>query len=61
MMDAREPFEKVEDFIDEAQALDGNQKAGLWLLAWSMRSSPVQLREARAMFGAAAWWGRLKV
>ena len=47
MMDASEPFSKVEDFIDQAPALDGNQKAALWLLAWSMRSNPVQRREAR--------------
>lgn len=57
MMDAREPFGKVEDFINHARALDGNQKAALWLLAWSMRSSPVQRHEARAMLGATTWWG----
>jgi hypothetical protein len=58
MMDAREPFGRVENFIDQARALDGDQKAALWLLAWSMRSSPVQRREARAMLGTATrWWG----
>jgi hypothetical protein len=57
MMDASEPFWKVEDFIDQAQALDGNQKAALWLLAWSMRSNPVQRREAREMLGATPRWG----
>jgi len=49
MMDAGEPLWRVEDFIDQARALDGNQKAALWLLAWSMRSNPVQRREAREM------------
>ena len=57
MMDASEPFGKVEDFIDRARALDGHQKAALWLLAWSMRSSLVQRREARAILGATTSWG----
>jgi hypothetical protein len=57
MMDASEPFGKVEDFIDQARALNGNQKAALWLLAWSMRSNPVQRREAHEMLGATTWWG----
>ena len=52
MMDTREPFGKVEDFINQAKALDANQKAALWLLAWSMRSGFVQRREARAMVSA---------
>ena len=55
MMDAGEPFWVVEDFIDQAPALDGNQKAALWLLAWSMRSNPVQRREA-ANVGATTRW-----
>ena len=57
MMDAGKPFGRVEDFIDQAAALDGNQKAALWLLAWSMRSSPVQRREARELLGATTGWG----
>jgi hypothetical protein len=60
MMDAGEPFWVVEDFIDRAPALDGIQKAALWLLGWSMRSSPVQRREAREMLGATTTgWGGL--
>ena len=57
MMDASKPFRSVEDFIDGAGALDGNQKAALWLLAWSMRSNLVQRREAREMLGATTLWG----
>ena len=59
MMDTGEPFSRVEDFIDQAPALDGNQKAALWLLAWSMRSNPVQRREAREMLGLTTEWGAL--
>ena len=59
MMDSSEPFGKVEDFIDQARSLDGDQKAALWLLAWSMRSNPVQRREAREMLGVTAGWGAL--
>jgi hypothetical protein len=55
MMDSREPFHAVEEFINEA-VLSGDQKAALWLLAWSLRSSLVQRREARAIVGATGWW-----
>jgi hypothetical protein len=56
MMDASEPFGAVEDFINGAAVLNVNEKAALWLLAWSLRSSLVQRREARQMLGAAGWW-----
>ena len=59
MMNASEPFSKVEEFIDQAPALDGNQKAALWLLAWSMRSNSVQRREAREMLSFTTGWGAL--
>ena len=55
MMRASEPFGAVEDFINDAQ-VNVNQKAALWLLAWSLRSSVVQRREARQMLGATGWW-----
>ena len=55
MMDAEEPFGEVETFIDEAVALDQDEKAALWLLAWSSREAVVQRREALAMLGALAW------
>ena len=54
MIDAEEPFGEVETFIDEAVALDHDEKAALWLLAWSSRERPVQRREALAMLGSLA-------
>ena len=35
MMCASEPFGEVETFINEAPLLDQDEKAALWLLAWS--------------------------
>jgi hypothetical protein len=55
MMDASEPFGEVETFINEAAALDQDEKAALWLLAWSLRETWIQRREALAMLNALAW------
>jgi hypothetical protein len=55
MMDADEPFGEVETFINEATALDQDEKAALWLLAWSLRDVWVQRREALTMLSALAW------
>ncbi len=55
MMDASEPFGKVETFINEAAALDQNEKAALWLLAWSLQDAWAQRREAQGMLSALAW------
>jgi hypothetical protein len=55
MMDAREPFGKVETFINDAAALDQDEKAALWLLAWSSRESCIQRRDALALLSALAW------
>jgi hypothetical protein len=55
MMDASEPFGEVETFIDEAAALDRDEKAALWLLAWSLRDTWTQRRDALAMLSALAW------
>jgi len=55
MMDAGEPFGEVETFINEAAALDQDEQAALWLLAWSLRGAWVQRREALAMLSALAW------
>ena len=55
MMSASEPFGEVETFINEAATLDQDEKAALWLLAWSLRDAWLQRREALAMLGALAW------
>ena len=55
MMDAGEPFGEVETFINEAASLDQDEKAALWLLAWSLRGAWVQRREALEMLTALAW------
>jgi hypothetical protein len=55
MMDASEPFGEVETFINEAAALDEDEKAALWLLAWSFQEGWIQRREAQAMLSAVAW------
>jgi hypothetical protein len=39
MMDASDQFGDVETFINEAVALDQDEKAALWLLAWSLRDT----------------------
>jgi len=56
MMNASEPFREVETFINAAAALDQDEKAALWLLAWSLRDAWVQRREALAMLGALEWF-----
>jgi hypothetical protein len=55
MLDASEPFGEVETFINEAAALDQDEKAALWLFAWSLREGAVQRREALAMLSALSW------
>jgi cytochrome c-type biogenesis protein CcmH/NrfG len=55
MMDAGESFGDVEGFINEAAALDQDEKAALWLLAWSFRETGIQRREALAMLSALEW------
>jgi hypothetical protein len=57
MMDASDPFGEVETFINEAVALDQDEKAALWLLAWSLRDAWTQRREAQVMLSALAWRG----
>jgi hypothetical protein len=47
MMQAGELFGVVEDIIN-ASALEEDQKAALWLLAWSSRDSLAQRRDAKA-------------
>jgi hypothetical protein len=54
LMEAGEPFVHVEDVIDESVDLTLEAKAALWLLAFSMRASGDQLRDARAHVAALA-------
>jgi hypothetical protein len=43
-----EPFAAVEDTIDAATELSEDQKAALWLFAFSLRDQAQQLLDARA-------------
>lgn len=47
MMEFGEPFGNVEDGINSA-SLGEDEKAALWLLAWSLRDPVAQRRDARA-------------
>ena len=47
-----ESFGAVEDTIDEAADLTEDQKAALWLFAFSLRDRAQQLFDARAHLGA---------
>jgi hypothetical protein len=48
-----DPFSDVEDLIDESE-LHTDEKAALWLLAWTYLDRRAQRREARALLGALA-------
>jgi hypothetical protein len=45
----------VEDFINKAATLEEDEKAALWLLAWSLRARRAQRRDTLAMLNALAW------
>jgi hypothetical protein len=47
-MRAGEPFRRVENVINQAEITE-DEKAALWLLAWSMRERSAQQEEARAI------------
>ena len=47
-MSAGDSFSSVEDMIDETQ-LTEEEKAALWLFAWSMRDKRTQQRETRGL------------
>jgi hypothetical protein len=49
---AGEPFGTVEDAIDGAEDLTMDEKAALWLLAFSLRDPSDQQRDARAHLAA---------
>lgn len=46
------PFNDVEDAIDGVAELSQDEKAGLWLLAFSLRDPADQQRDARAHLSA---------
>jgi hypothetical protein len=52
-MDAGESFGEVEDAIDDVVGLSLNQKAALWVFAFSLRDQEVQQLGARAHLAAA--------
>ena len=47
-LSAGESFDSVEDVIDKAR-LTEEEKAALWLFAWSMRDRRAQQRETRGL------------
>ena len=53
-MDTGESFGDVEYAIDEADGLSLDQKAALWLFAFSLRDPEVQRLDARAHLAAVA-------
>jgi hypothetical protein len=60
MMEQRTPFAHVENAIDAGHTPQ-EQKAALWLLAWSLRDTAHQRLDARPMLGlvgANGWGGR---
>jgi hypothetical protein len=48
LIEAGEPFGNVEGAIDEAADLTLDEKAALWLFAFSLRAPCEQQRDARA-------------
>jgi hypothetical protein len=52
LIKAGEPFGDVEDAIDEVADLTIEQKAALWLLAFSLRDPSEQQLDARAHLAA---------
>ena len=52
LLDAGERFGEVEDAIDEAPDLTQDERAALWLFAFSLRDPAEQQLEARAHLAA---------
>lgn len=52
LVKAGEPFGDIEEAIDEIVDLRLDQKAALWLLAFSLRDRPEQQRDAHAYLAA---------
>jgi hypothetical protein len=55
LLDGGEKFGDVEDAIDEAAELTQEEKAALWLFAFSLRDSAEQQSDARAHIAALQW------
>jgi hypothetical protein len=49
---AGEPFDEVEDSIDEVAELTTDEKAALWLFAFSLRGPVEEQLDARARLAA---------
>lgn len=43
----QQPFDEVEDLIEETRGLSNDEQAALWLYAWSLMPRRRQLAEAR--------------
>jgi hypothetical protein len=52
LINGGEPFGVVEDAIDEVVDLNQDQKAALWLFAFSLRGQLEQQRDVRAHLSA---------
>ena len=52
LVKAGEPFAVIEDAIDEVADLSTEEKAALWLFAFSLRDRDEQQRDARAHLAA---------
>ncbi|MCA1698424.1 MAG: hypothetical protein LC790_05765 [Actinobacteria bacterium] len=52
LIEAGEPFGDIEDVIDQVADLTMDQKAALWLYAFSLRDRSEQQRDARAYLAA---------
>jgi hypothetical protein len=52
LLEAGEPFGDVEEAIDEVDDLTMDEKAALWLFAFSLRERDEQQRDARAHLAA---------
>jgi hypothetical protein len=52
LMKGGEPFGRIEDVIDDCAELNQEQKAALWLFAFSLRNRVEQQLDARAHLSA---------
>jgi hypothetical protein len=57
LMEAGESFDEIEDAICEIRDLNGEQKAALWLVAFSQRGRSEQRQAAQGVLALAAGRG----